>query len=118
MRNLMSEMQKGSSFPSDWHYMDINVTALFYTWNRDRFLKRETNLKLQCQDFPGGLVVKNPFCNAGDASSIPGQGTKIPHARGQLSPRHNYRACALCSPHTTTKDPACRNQDPTQPKNK
>ena len=95
MRNLMSEMQKGSSFPSDWHYMDINVTALFYTWNRDRFLKRETNLKLQCQDFPGGLVVKNPFCNAGDASSIPGQGTKIPHARGQLSL------------YTTTTEPTC-----------
>ena len=38
------------------------------------------------QDFPGGPVVKNPPSNAGDVGSIPGQGTKIPHATGQLSP--------------------------------
>ena len=37
-------------------------------------------------DFPGSPVVKNPPYNAGDAGSIPGQGTKIPHAAGQLSP--------------------------------
>ena len=38
-------------------------------------------------DFPGGPVVKNPPSNAGDMGSIPGQGTKIPHAAGQLSQR-------------------------------
>ena len=38
-------------------------------------------------DFPGGPVVKNPPSNAGDVGLIPGQGTKIPHATGQLSPR-------------------------------
>ena len=32
-------------------------------------------------------MVKNPSCDAGDASSIPGRGTKIPHAVGQLSLR-------------------------------
>ena len=37
------------------------------------------------RDFPGGPVVKNPRCNAGDAGLIPGQGTKIPHAEKQLS---------------------------------
>ena len=37
-------------------------------------------------DFPGGPVVKNPPSNAGDAGSIPGRGTKIPHATRQLSP--------------------------------
>ena len=31
-------------------------------------------------------MVKNPPSNAGDAGSIPGQGTKIPHAVRQLSP--------------------------------
>ena len=36
-------------------------------------------------DFPGGPVVKNPPSCAGDAGSIPGRGTKIPHAAGQLS---------------------------------
>ena len=40
-------------------------------------------------------MVKNLFCNAGDVGSIPGQGTKIPHAMGQLSP------CA------TTREPTC-----------
>ena len=39
------------------------------------------------RDFSGGPVVKNPSCNAGDAGSIPGRGTRIPHATGQLSPR-------------------------------
>ena len=37
-------------------------------------------------DFPGGPVVKNLPYNAGHAGPIPGQGTKIPHAVGQLSP--------------------------------
>ena len=37
-------------------------------------------------DFPGGPVIKNLPSNAGDAGSIPGRGTKIPHAVGQLSP--------------------------------
>ena len=37
-------------------------------------------------DFPGGPVVKNSPSNAGDPGLIPGWGTKIPHAAGQLSP--------------------------------
>ena len=36
-------------------------------------------------DFPGSPVVKNPPYNAGDVDLIPAQGTKIPHAAGQLS---------------------------------
>ena len=38
------------------------------------------------RDFPGSPIVKNLFCNAGDEGSIPGQGTKIPHAPEQLTP--------------------------------
>ena len=47
-------------------------------------------LKIQISlwDFPGGLAVKNPPCNAGDIGSISGQETKIPHAVDQLRP-HN-----------------------------
>ena len=30
-------------------------------------------------------MVKNPSSNAGDAGLIPGGGTKIPHAVGQIS---------------------------------
>ena len=44
-------------------------------------------IKSQLRDFPGGEVVKNTPSNAGDVGSIPGQGTRFPHAAGQLSPR-------------------------------
>ena len=37
------------------------------------------------RDFPGGPVVRNPPSTAGVAGSIPGQGTEIPHAVGQLN---------------------------------
>ena len=47
-------------------------------------LKRQNS-----RDSPGGSVVKNPPSNVGDKGSTPGQGTKIPHTVGQLSP------CAL-----------------------
>ena len=58
---------------------------------RDRATKKKkVPLEKKKRDFPGGPVVKNPPYNAGDTGSIPGQGTKIPHATGQLSPRHNY----------------------------
>ena len=43
-------------------------------------------LRIHSRDFPGGPVVKNPPSSAGDAGSIRGQGTKIPHAVGQLGP--------------------------------
>ena len=36
-------------------------------------------------DFPDGPVVKNLPSNAGDAGLIPGWGTKISHAEGQLT---------------------------------
>ena len=45
-----------------------------------------SNQGLTYRDFPGGPVVKNLPSNAGDVGSISGQGTKIPHATGQLSP--------------------------------
>ena len=49
---------------------------------------------MEIRDFPDGLMIKNPPCRSGDMGSIPGQGTKIPHASEQLSP------------HTTTREPA------------
>ena len=50
------------------------------SWELLKPLKRDVGL-------PGGPVVKNPPSNAGDTGSIPGRGTKILHAAGQLSPR-------------------------------
>ena len=37
------------------------------------------------RDFPGGPVSKNLPSHVGDVSSIPGWGSKIPHAEGQGS---------------------------------
>ena len=48
---------------------------------------------LKVGDFPGGPVVKNPSCNAGDIGSVPGKGTNIPHVVS------NYRDCAQGSAH-------------------
>ena len=36
---------------------------------------------------PSRQVVKNSLCNAGNTGSVPGWGTKIPDAVGQLNPR-------------------------------
>ena len=37
-------------------------------------------IKKGAGNFYGGPVVRNPPCDAGDIGSIPGPGTKIPHA--------------------------------------
>ena len=50
-------------------------------------------------------MVKNPPSNAEDPGSIPGRGTKIPHATGQLSP---------CT--TTREKPVCHHEEPVHPK--
>ena len=42
-------------------------------------------LKSKYRAFPAGPVVKNLPCNEKDMGSIPGEGTKIPHATEQLS---------------------------------
>ena len=58
-------------------------------------------------DFPGGPVVRNLPSNAGNLGLIPGRGTKIPHATGQLSPH------ALEPARTRTREtPVCCNEDP------
>ena len=38
------------------------------------------------RNLPGGLVAKNPPCDTGDLSSIPGWDTKTRHDLEQLSP--------------------------------
>ena len=44
-------------------------------------------LKSYIRNILGSSGVKNPPSNAGDMGSIPGQGTKILHATGQVSPQ-------------------------------
>ena len=71
-------------------------------------------LKDHSGDFPGGPG--NQPSNAEDAGSIPGRGTKIPRAVGQLSPaRPIYRAHVLWSLHTTTREASVPQLRPAQP---
>ena len=59
----------------------------------------------------GGLVVKNLSCNAGDLGLIPYQGTKIPHAAGQLSPHPLEPLCHTREAvHCNEKLPATKTQ--------
>ena len=58
------------------------------------------------RDFPDNPVVKISPCNTGGAGSIPGQGTKISHAVGQLSPSATAREGKSM----------CCNKDPAKPK--
>ena len=47
---------------------------------KKKFFFKELNphlLNIQSGDFPGGPVVKNPLCNAGNVGSIPNWRTKI-----------------------------------------
>ena len=67
-------------------------------------------------DVSGGPVLKNLSCSAGDAGSIPGRVTRIPHAAGHLSPSATITepTCSgaqvpqLEGPGTATKDPECQ----------
>ena len=43
------------------------------------------------RDVPGGPVVKNSPCNAGETGSIPSQETKILHATGYQKKRKKQR---------------------------
>ena len=83
--------------------------------------------RIDCGDFPGGPMVKNLPCNAGDMGWIPGQGTKIPHTVEQLSLsvtttepewRNYWRPCALepiqqlLTLRVTTGESVCPSQRP------
>ena len=48
-------------------------------------------------------MIKNPPCNTGDVGSIPGQGTRIPRAAGQLS-------LQVPSLEATTRESVCLNE--------
>ena len=82
------------------------------------------DFKLVCSwVFPGGPAVENLSSNAGDVGSISGQGTKILHAMGQLSPCATPRETHLLQPLALgsgaralqPEKPACSDEDPAQP---
>ena len=84
-------------------------------------LRRETLVmcsrsRKEFRDFPGGPVVRNPPCNAGDTGSISGWGTEIPHTTGQLSlqttatePESSTASEPQLESPCTAKDLACHN---------
>ena len=75
------------------YFVDIDKLILKFIWRGKRPRVANTILKKNRIGKHTGtslvvqlLLDQNPPSNAGDAGSIPGQGTKIPHAVGQLSP--------------------------------
>ena len=87
--NINRSLEEVASNPHGWLWGVEDLTA-------DVVETAELVLEVESGgDFPGGPVVKNPSCNAEDTSSIPGQGTKIPHDSGQLS------LCAITTEHTS-----------------
>ena len=55
----------------------------------DHFLTMHTNKNMKQSDFPGAPVVMTSPSNVGSSSSIPGWGSKIPHAK---KPKHTTEA--------------------------
>ena len=74
---------------------NVSVVTCWFWWMYCGYIR-----ECPSWDFPGGPVVKNPW-HTGDNGLIPGQGTKIPHATGQLS----LRATATESMHRKQKIP-------------
>ena len=80
------------------------------------------NFRMVEGGLPGSPVVKNPSSKTAVVDSTPGQGTKIPHVMGQLSP-HSVTSELTCSGPTareaqTLQWRACTLQDPAEPQKK
>ena len=69
----------------------LYLSLFFCTF--EHFIIKNKNLGV----LPNGPVVKNLPSNAADVGWIPGQGTKIPHAKGGASEsaNHSERSCLL-----------------------
>ena len=65
-----------------WFYFVNSFLTITVDW----FNCHKINLRDIILDFPSGPVVNNLSSNAEDVDSIPGQGTKIPHAEGATKP--------------------------------
>ena len=78
-----------------WAYRNASVIVKLTNPGRGLAWKKIIYNRGYFRDLPGGPGVKNLTANAGDMGSIPGLGTKIPHAERQLSP---------CAP---TTEPTC-----------
>ena len=83
-----------------WHEVSPLTPRLLETALGDPGVDRFPEQRLRCRvrvsheerktclgTSPGGPVVKNQFCKAGDAGSTPGRGNKFPYASEQLNLR-------------------------------
>ena len=77
--------------------MSLNEVKLKMSQNQIK------NQRAVSWNFPGGPVVKNPPCSAGNMGSIPGGETKIPYAVEQLNPGTTMRTVAVKNPAPTTQ---------------
>ena len=83
-------------------------------------------IKIWAGDFPGGPVDKSPPSIAGNMGLVPGQGTMIPHAVGQLlSPQARttepmssgaHMPCLEGNLHAAMKIPPAATKTPRSPK--
>ena len=73
----------------------------------EKWQENQRNKDKNGEDFPGGPVVTNLPSSAGNVGSIPGQGTKTPHAMGQISPDTAITEPTCSGAHTpTAKNPS------------
>lgn len=89
VEGLGPDIPHGDFCSRDWHGYTLPPATL------ER--RSRAHEEVQFKDFPGGPVVRNMPCNAGDVGWITGRGTKTPHAEKQLS-LHATRepVCADC----------------------
>ena len=65
--------------------------------------KKQSIVKKENKDFPGGSVIKNPPANEGDTGLIPGLGrSHMPWSNKTCEPQ-------LLSPRAATTEPTCCN---------
>ena len=99
LRNTVSRPGNWTGLPpsilknANIHSMDTKETRAYSTQ-----LRKERDRRA-LWNFDGGPVVKTLPSNAEDMGLIPGRGTKIPHAGGQISL------------HATTRESMCCNKD-------
>ena len=65
-------------------FLQLKIPCQLY-FSKQRLYRGKHRHKNPSGDLPGGPVVKNLPSKTGDMGCIPGQGTKIPHAMGQLT---------------------------------
>ena len=81
---------------NEWKQGEFRRQLQLCKWEVIIIWTQRTAAEEERRDFPGGPVVNNLPSSSGDVGSIPGQGTTIPHAAGQLSP-HAATTEHMCS---------------------